>query len=160
MLDLMTLSMRRMTANDIMNVMAIELLVQKQPWHQGHFEASLKNKHDAWIAFTPDNALLGYFIQMPTIDVMELLLLAVSIPYQKQGVGTFLLKKAQSNSLTMNYQTMFLEVRLSNTPAISLYKKQGFIEVGRRKNYYRTSTKQYEDALLLSCDLQENRSCF
>ena len=39
-----------------------------------------------------------------------------------------------------------LEVRVSNIPAITLYEKLGFAEIGRRKNYYRNPR---EDALIL-----------
>ena len=45
-----------------------------------------------------------------------------------------------------------LEVRRSNQTALDFYRENGFVQVGRRKNYY---TAPIEDALLLDKDLQE-----
>ena len=42
---------------------------------------------------------------------------------------------------------LMLEVRAGNEPAIALYRKHGFVEVGRRKNYYE---KPREDAILMT----------
>ena len=47
---------------------------------------------------------------------------------------------------------IFLEVRTSNVPAISLYKKFDFNEIGVRPNYYLTK-KGYEDAIIMGRDL-------
>ena len=72
--------------------------------------------------------------------------IAVAPAYRRQGIAETLismlivqLKERGSNSLT-------LEVRVSNIPAIGLYQKLGFIQVGRRPNYYRNPK---EDALIL-----------
>ena len=50
---------------------------------------------------------------------------------------------------------MFLEVRVSNTAAISLYEKLHFVETGRRENYYNIadSNTRREDAVLMARDL-------
>ena len=46
-----------------------------------------------------------------------------------------------------NLAFLTLEVRASNAPAIALYRKHGFEEAGRRKNYY---TKPAEDAIIMT----------
>ena len=46
-----------------------------------------------------------------------------------------------------------LEVRAGNAPAIALYEKLGFREVGRRKNYYRA---EHEDALLMTVEFDRH----
>ena len=47
---------------------------------------------------------------------------------------------------------LFLEVRISNRKAIELYSKEGFFELGNRKNYYST-LNGHEDALLMASQL-------
>ncbi|MCS6997720.1 MAG: GNAT family N-acetyltransferase, partial [Casimicrobiaceae bacterium] len=47
-----------------------------------------------------------------------------------------------------------LEVRVNNLAAQSLYRKFGFVEVGRRKRFYRDG----EDALLMTKPLATDKS--
>ena len=51
-------------------------------------------------------------------------------------------------------QQVWLEVRLSNTPAKMLYEKLGFLEVGRRKKYYSDTN---EDAIIMALSLSNNK---
>ena len=73
--------------------------------------------------------------------------LAVIEEYRRKGVGRMLMKEliCECKKLSLAFAT--LEVRDSNTPAVSLYKSLGFDEVGRRKNYYK---EPLEDAILLT----------
>lgn len=51
-------------------------------------------------------------------------------------------------------KALFLEVGENNLPARKLYAGLGFIEVGRRKNYYRTANPaEQSSALVLRCDI-------
>ena len=72
--------------------------------------------------------------------------IAVHPDYRKQGIGTALIVELIGELELRGSHSLMLEVRASNTPAISVYEKLGFIEVGRRKNYYRNPK---EDALIM-----------
>ena len=81
----------------------------------------------------------------------ELLNIAVAPSYQRKGIGSCLLQYAV-NYVKDHADMMFLEVRVSNRKAIELYAREGFFEVGQRKNYYPT-VNGHEDALLMACQL-------
>ncbi len=71
---------------------------------------------------------------------------AVDPTYRKQGVGEYLMRQVMLNCYAMGGKRMTLEVRQSNTAALALYQKLGFVIAGRRKAYY-SDTK--EDALIM-----------
>lgn len=59
-------------------------------------------------------------------------------------IGSALLKKIFEISKKLNAKTITLEVNEKNLPALNLYKKYGFYQIGLRKKYYNE-----EDAILL-----------
>jgi ribosomal-protein-alanine N-acetyltransferase len=69
---------------------------------------------------------------------------------RRQGIGARLLDAAIARVRASDVDSLYLEVRDSNAPARSLYLSRGFVEVGRRKDYYR---RPKEDALVLRLDL-------
>ncbi|AFZ71038.1 ribosomal-protein-alanine acetyltransferase [Caldisphaera lagunensis DSM 15908] len=70
--------------------------------------------------------------------------IAVLPEYRKKGIGTALLKEAISRMKdNYNAESVYLEVRVSNNDAISLYKKMGFEEVRIIKEYYRDGEDAY-----------------
>lgn len=74
---------------------------------------------------------------------------AVLPQYRRKGIGQALIKKAMEGMQTYNAKQCFLEVRVTNTPAINLYKKLGF-EITRTINGYYSDG---EDAYVMSCKL-------
>jgi [ribosomal protein S18]-alanine N-acetyltransferase len=67
----------------------------------------------------------------------EILNLAVARPFRRMGIATFLMRQ-ELNRKAMH----FLEVRKSNAAAQRLYHKIGFVEVGRRRNYYQNPLEE------------------
>ncbi len=67
---------------------------------------------------------------------IELLLIAVAPSHRGQGLGAMLVQAAIKDAVQRGASDIFLEVRENNLAARSLYRKAGFIEVGRRANYY------------------------
>jgi ribosomal-protein-alanine N-acetyltransferase len=92
---------------------------------------------------------LGFAMSRLAAGEAELLLLAVRRNAQRRGVGLKLLDRFIADARTRGATRMHLEVRDGNH-AISLYKRFGFREVGRRKNYYRGPSGQLYDALTLA----------
>ena len=66
---------------------------------------------------------------------------------RRKGVGEKLIDRVFALASDQKLSFVSLEVRESNTPAISLYEKKGFKTEGRRKNFYKNPT---EDALILT----------
>jgi ribosomal-protein-alanine acetyltransferase len=77
----------------------------------------------------------------------EILDLAVRIAHRRQGIASFLLREFFPLTQKLAVRQVFLEVRESNAPAVSLYRRFGFAISGRRENYYHHPD---EAALLLS----------
>lgn len=144
------LALRLLTAEDIPAVMMLESSAHSHPWRQSSFEDCLKGRQRCWLA-EHKGMLVGYVVVTHAGGDAELLNIAVSPKYQRKGIGSTLLQHAIS-CVVGHADMLFLEVRVSNHKAIELYSKEGFFEVGHRKNYYPT-LNGYEDALLMASQL-------
>jgi ribosomal-protein-alanine N-acetyltransferase len=133
---------------DLDNIAALEARVEIFPWTRALFADSLAAGHLAWVA-RQGSRLAGFLILMSGVDEVHLLNIAVAPEMQGRGYGTFLLQHAFTWAALRGAQRMLLEVRPSNVAALTLYQRQGFTEVGRRKNYYPAAVGR-EDGLLLS----------
>jgi [ribosomal protein S18]-alanine N-acetyltransferase len=90
-------------------------------------------------------AILGFLIAQHLGPEWELENIVVDPNIQGKGIGTFLLNALFNRAKQTNSESVFLEVRESNTPAHKLYHKLGFEAIGRRKSYY---SNPLEDAVL------------
>ena len=77
----------------------------------------------------------------------ELLRICVKREYRKFGIGRELIKTLHSVLKSAGMESVFLEVRESNSAAISLYSSEGYVITGKRKGFYKAPT---EDALLFT----------
>lgn len=93
--------------------------------------------------------VVGFALGRIVAGEAELLLLAVKKQGQRQGVGRLLLDRFTLIATTRGADRLHLEVREGNH-AIKLYKQAGFVEVGRRSNYYSGQDGQIYDALTLA----------
>ena len=84
-------------------------------------------------------------------DEAEIIDIRVSEAYRRRGVGESLLTQCFEKFRSSEIRTVFLEVSASNTAALALYEKLGFVTMGRRENYYKTAAGR-EDALTMRCD--------
>lgn len=85
-----------------------------------------------FIEFYEDEKMVAYIILLDSIDVWEIMKIAVDRKQRKKGYGEKLLKYI----FAFVQMPIMLEVRESNTPAIEFYRKNGFEKIGIRKNYY------------------------
>lgn len=139
-----------LTSEKVSSVMALERGAHSHPWRQSSFEDCLKGRQRCWLAYS-ESVLVGFVVVAHGGGDAELLNIAVEKGYQRKGIGSCLLRHAAS-CVREHADMLFLEVRLSNKKAIELYSKEGFFEVGQRKNYYPT-VNGHEDALLMACQL-------
>lgn len=93
--------------------------------------------------------VIGFALGRIVLKEAELLLLAVRQDGQREGIGQLLLERFIQVATTRGADHLHLEVREGN-PAMKLYSKVGFAEVGRRKNYYTGRDGQIYDALTLT----------
>ena len=94
--------------------------------------------------------ILGFAAFHRVIDEVEVRNMAVDPEHRHQGVGRALLETARDRLMQAGAKRVFLEVRASNKPALSLYYSIGFAMHSRRADYYRDPQ---EDALVLALEL-------
>ena len=147
---------RPMHKDDLDVIMKIEPLIYPYPWTRGNFSDSLDSGYSAWVLLQQEQGnqeiLVGYALLMIVIDEAHLLNLSIASPYQKQGLGRYLLEFMLQIAKDHHAANMFLEVRPSNIPAIALYENTGFNEMAIRRNYYPAKSGR-EDALLMGLAL-------
>ena len=97
-----------------------------------------------------DNIVVGYITYSVVLDEVQIANIATHPDYRRRGIGEKLLMQLFNESITESMFVITLEVRNSNAPAICLYEKCGYSEVGIRKNYYKNPT---EDAILMNLSL-------
>jgi [ribosomal protein S18]-alanine N-acetyltransferase len=78
----------------------------------------------------------GFILYTLVAGEGEILTVATAANWRRYGIGEMLVKAALSHLATERAEAMFLEVGDSNTAALALYRKHGFLEVGKRQNYY------------------------
>ncbi len=83
-----------------------------------------------------DGAPIGFITYSVNIDTADLQDLFVAEDCREKGVGSALIAEFISDAISRGVKKLFLEVRESNAPAISLYEKAGFTFLSIRKRYY------------------------
>lgn len=107
-----------------------------ESWSMAVFEQLLQDISIwGWI-FVEKDVPVGFVLGRLVLDEAEIFTFAVRPTAQRQGIGKKLLHHCQQNISDQNSFSLFLEVEISNAPAIQLYEKEGFCIIGMRKNYY------------------------
>lgn len=148
-------SIRR--ADELEPVLAIEQRSFRWPWGRLSFEGELACQNACnYVVKSNANAtgeqVIAYAFFRRAAEELHLLKIAVSPAWRGHGIATRLLERCFAISAGQGAASVHLEVRPSNTPAIELYERLGFKEIGRRHKYY-AETK--EDAVLMMKNLKE-----
>lgn len=143
--------LRDMTEADLDAVLRIEREVHSHPWTLGNFSDALRSKYQCKV-YEAENQMLGYAVMMLAVDEAELLDIAIDAKHQHQGGGCKLLEEMMVLARRREMRRLVLEVRASNKPAIGLYHKVGFAEIGLRREYYPAENGR-EDAILMGREL-------
>ena len=132
------------TSNDLADILSIEKNVFKHPWSKEQLSWELKSQPAAenYVMLARGN-MIGYLFSHVVDDDVQILNIAIDIPFQHKGYGEQLLSYFLDQFNTDI--SIHLEVRKSNFPAINLYLKFGFHETGTRKGYYADG----EDAIIM-----------
>lgn len=147
-----------MTPARLPAVLRVEQSAYLHPWSERNFLDSLLAGYQAQLlvagsAESPE--LLGYFVAMKGVDEVHLLNITVAPASQRQGWARVLLDALSVWSRGQGAQWLWLEVRVSNTRARSVYESHGFKQVGTRRHYYPASPglPKGEDAIVMSLAL-------
>ncbi|WP_306392736.1 ribosomal protein S18-alanine N-acetyltransferase [Telluria beijingensis] len=152
-LDGTGLHLAPMTAADVDEVWALECSVFPYPWTRGNFVDAVASGYDGWTVREEDGALAGYYLLMYALDEAHLLDVALSGKRQRQGLGRRLLDEIVARARSQGMVSILLEVRPSNERALEVYRRHGYIHIGRRKGYYPAGAAGREDAIVMRLDL-------
>ena len=141
-----------MDRSHIREIAQIERECFSMPWSEATLEEELYNPQASFIvAQRADGAVLGYAGLHVVLDEGYIDNVAVREDYRGQGIADDLVDVfVRFGKANLTFLT--LEVRPSNEPAIQLYMKHGFAQVGRRKNYYQNPK---EDAIIMTLEFEE-----
>lgn len=123
-------------------------------WSEKSIRQTLENAAAiAFCAFAENGAMTACAIGTALLGEGELLHIATRPQYRGIGCGYALLTTLLAAMRAAGTETVYLEVRESNAPAIGLYKKCGFTMCGKRKRYYKDPE---EDAVLMTCHIAKD----
>lgn len=146
--SILTVKIRRMSQDDLEQVMEIEKLsYPHHHWSKDSFYNELKNKLAFYYCILdPENKVLAYVGYWHILDEAHITTLAVHPDYRNKQLAQILLITMINDCYKKLIKYITLEVRESNIAAISLYEKLGFSSIGQRKNYYQDNG---ENALIM-----------
>lgn len=139
---------REMTLQDIPAVAEIEKACFSLPWSEQSLIDSVTREDTMFLVCEEEQNIVGYIGMYLSFDEGDITNVAVAPAYRKRGYGEAIVSKAIELAKEKQLEMILLEVRVSNAPAISLYKKMGFEEIGIRKNFYEHPV---EDAMIMKC---------
>ncbi len=128
------------------DVAKLESACFSAPWSERSIRSELVNPLSLWIVALIDETVVGYVGSQSVMGEADMMNLAVDAGYRRKGIGKQLVENLIELLKNNDVHSLTLEVRASNEPAINMYQICGFVEVGRRPNYYQ---KPKEDALIL-----------
>ena len=135
-----------MNETHVSQVAQLEELCFNDPWSEKSVTSELTNKLSLWLVATEGERVAGYVGSQTVLDETDMMNIAVHPDFRRQGIAERLVISLVEELRKKGSKCLTLEVRASNEPAITLYEKLGFSQVGRRPKYYRNPR---EDALIL-----------
>lgn len=135
----------------IKKVAQLEREIFPDAWSEREVESTVSQKHAFCAVAKEKDKIVGYFLCYFVLDEWEIARIAVSPDVRRKGVGQKLFDYMLSVCREKEMTRLLLDVRESNLPAISFYKKNGFEIDGIRKNFYGGTSP--ENAILMSCQV-------
>ena len=141
-----------MNHSHIKEVAEIEEECFSDPWSEDGLLSELDNDTAYFYVCEKQGQVTGYVGTHIVLDECYIANVAVRSAFRRMGMAEKLLDFAEKNAREKNCSFISLEVRVSNVPAINLYKKRGYISLGERKNFYSHPT---ENALIMTKTFSE-----
>lgn len=142
----MELRITEMEPQDVAEVGLLERQIFSVPWSEKGFLDSLQLPDTLYLVVREKERLVGYCGLFQSFDEADITNVAVAPGDRGRGVGRRMLEELLDRGRARGICRYTLEVRVSNKPAIHLYRKLGFESVGIRKNFYEMPR---EDAMIM-----------
>lgn len=148
----MTIQVLELTVEDIDAILPLENELYHKPWLKKDYEYELKDNPFAIYLKMIDkdsNEIMGYIGFWIKFEQAEITKVSIAKKYQGHKLSKLLMADAERRMRLAECENSTLEVRVSNTVAINLYKSFGYEIVATRKRYYENG----EDAYLMLKEL-------
>lgn len=136
----------KMNASHVAPIAELEKLCFSDPWSEKSIAYELTSRLSYWLVAVENGEVVGYVGSQSVLGESDMMNVAVHPDHRRKGIAETLVLALSDDLKERDNVCLTLEVRVSNAPAIALYEKLGFQQVGRRPNYYRNPR---EDALIL-----------
>ncbi|MBP5325810.1 MAG: ribosomal protein S18-alanine N-acetyltransferase [Pseudobutyrivibrio sp.] len=146
----MSLEFRFANQQDLNTIVEIENASMSSPWSLDSYKEALDSDHAFIMVADEAGVCVGFAVFYLTAPESELPDIVVSESYRGRGIGKLLLDASIRQLSLRGVDTVFLEVRVSNERARTLYEKMGFEEIGRRKYFY---SDPIEDAICMRLEI-------
>ena len=129
------LQIKQLKETDVDSMMFIEQACHSHPKTKKNMQSCFSGRYFSKGLYCSDEVAGFYMAEMagPDFTLMDI---CVSPNFQGKGYAKLLLENLLEEAKTLSAESIFLEVRVSNLSAISLYEQYGFNEMGIRKDYY------------------------
>lgn len=143
----------RLTPGDAQRLCEIHALAFARGWLAHEFETLLGSSTGLGYGARLGSGVLGFSVMRIAADEAELLTITTAPEWRGCGIAHRLLEHSLEGAARQGAKRLFLEVNDGNVPALALYQRQGFTQVGRRKGYY--VGENGGDALIMRRDLDD-----
>ncbi|PKG85575.1 ribosomal-protein-alanine N-acetyltransferase [Psychrobacter sp. Sarcosine-02u-2] len=133
----------------------IEALVQPEdPWTKKTLAEMLaQDSMYILIVYKPEQKagykIVGYCLYQVVFEQAEILRIGTHPDYQRQGIASQLFATLNNELINNKVESLLLEVRADNAPALALYEQQGLTVIHKRKGYYQLPHQPSVDALIM-----------
>ncbi len=107
-------------------------------WNYNILQEELNSSNSKYIVAISKGEIIGFAGIKFALDQADIMNIVTRKDYRNKGIGTLLVNELISICKEFKANSIFLEVNEDNIPAIKLYEKVGFKNVGIRKNYYKS----------------------
>ena len=125
-----------MNLQDLENIKGCLLTDFDNFWSYNILKQELENGKSKYFVAKQENEIVGFAEILLIIDQVNIMNIVVKKDKRNFGIGSSLLEEIIRYSKIHNATSITLEVNEKNIPAIKLYKKYGFKQVGLRRKYY------------------------
>lgn len=134
-------------SSDLDDIYELDVQTFAMPWSKEALSYDILENDNAFVIVAEyEGEFAGYADIWTVLDEADLNSIAVRVDFRRKGIGDAIMLAMIEMLSTSGVATINLEVRVSNMPAIKLYKKYGFNECGVRPGYYLDNG---EDALIM-----------
>lgn len=148
------LRLRSATPDDIAAMLATEAeAASASHWNESVYRRLVADDRRSVLVLEQEGVLQGFIVGHDLGPEWEIENMAVASASRRRGLGRLLVEGLLELAARRGAQAVLLEVRTSSQPARALYQACGFVETGRRRNYY---SEPQEDAVTCKISLPQH----